>query len=252
MNYLIGTLIFLYGLLIGSFLNVLIYRLPRKIFFGSATSFCPNCKHKLTVKDLFPLFSYIFLGGRCRYCKEKISPRYPIIELGNATLWLLSFVLFKGDWGGIVLSCVFFSILLVITGIDLDIQEIPNGLVLAILLLGIIKFILSFFYGSVKWYEYLIGAVCVSLPFLIIALITGGGIGGGDIKLSVAVGLFLGWKLTLLGAFFGIVIGGIISIILMIKYKKSGTMPLAPSLALGFSISLLFGNQIIEGILNSL
>lgn len=248
MDYFFGVMFLLYGLIVGSFLNVLIYRLPRKIFFKSSTSYCPNCKHKLSWIDLFPLFSYIFLGGRCRYCKEKISPRYPIVELSNGILWLLSFILFKGDWATIILSCLFFSILLVVAGIDLDISEIPNGLVIAILVLGVVNFVLSFFFGSVKWYEYLIGAVCVSVPFLIIALITGGGIGGGDIKLAFAVGLFLGWKLMLLGTLFGIVIAGIISLILMIKYKKSGMIPLAPSITVGFIISALFGEMIINGV----
>lgn len=246
MNYLIGSLLFLYGLIFGSFLNVLIYRIPRKNFFKSVKSYCPNCKHELAWYDLVPLFSYIFLGGRCRYCKEKISIRYPIIELSNAVLWLLSFVVFRQSVQDVVLSCVLFSVLLVVSGIDFDISEIPNGLVIVILALGITRFVLSFFFGDVKWYEYLIGAVCISVPFLVIALITGGGIGGGDIKLSFAVGLFLGWKLTLLGAFFGIVVAGIIALIMMIKYKKSGTMPLGPSLSVGFIISALAGYPLIN------
>lgn len=248
MDYFIGCLFLLYGLVIGSFLNVLIYRLPKKNLFKNATSYCPNCKHKLSWIDLFPLLSYIFLGGRCRYCKEKISIRYPFVELLNGVLWLLSFVMFKGDWATIVLGCLFFSVLIVIAAIDLDISEIPNGLVLTILFFGVIRFILSFFFGSVKWYEYLIGAVCVAIPFLIIALVTGGGIGGGDIKLTFAVGLFLGWKLMLLGTLFGIIFAGLISIFLLIRYKKKGTIPLAPMLALGFAISFLFGEKIISGI----
>lgn len=245
MDYIIGTLIFLYGLIFGSFLNVLIYRIPRKNFFKSAKSYCPNCKHKLAWYDLIPVFSFLFLRGRCRYCKEKISVRYPIVELSNAVLWLLSFIVFRTSLQDTILSCALFSLLLVISGIDLDISEIPNGLVIAVLVLAIIRFILSFFFGSVVWYEYLIGAVCISVPFLIIALITGGGIGGGDIKLCFAVGLFLGWKLMLLGTFFGIVIAGIIALVMMIKFKKSGTMPLGPSLCVGFVISLLSGYPLL-------
>lgn len=246
MDYFIGALFLLYGLVVGSFLNVLVYRLPRKNLFKSSTSYCPNCKHKLSWIDLFPLFSFIFLRGRCRYCKEKISIRYPLVELLNGVLWLLSFVMFKGDWATIVLSCLFFSILIVIAGIDLDISEIPNGLVLAILILALVKFVLSFFFGPVKWYEYLIGAVCVSVPLFILALF--GGMGLGDVRLAFVAGLFLGWKLMLLGTFFGIVFGGIVAIVLMIKYKKKGAIPFAPSLSFGFIVSALFGEMIINAV----
>lgn len=245
-DYYIGAIIFIYGLIFGSFLNVLIYRIPRKNFFSSVSSYCPECKHKLAWYDLIPVFSYLFLRGRCRYCKEKISVRYPIVELSNAVLWVLSFVFFRNSISDIILSAVLFSLLIVIAGIDLDTQEIPNGLVIAVLVLGVIRFILSFFFGDMLWFEHLIGAACISIPFLIIALITGGGIGGGDIKLCFAVGLFLGWKLTLMGTFLGIILAGIIALVIMIKHKKSGTIPLAPSLCFGFATALLFGNMILE------
>lgn len=246
MEYLYGVLIFIYGLVIGSFLNVVIYRLPRKNFFKSATSYCPECKHKLEWYDMIPVFSYIFLGGRCRYCKERISFRYPLVELLNAILWLLSYIFFKNAIYDLVLFGILFSILIVVASIDLDIMEIPNGLVLLIILLGLIRFILSFFMGNVKWYEYLIGAVALSVPLLVITLITHGAIGLGDIKLSFAVGVLLGWKLVLIGGFFGIVIAGVIGLLLMVRQNKNKVMPLGPCLCVGWVIAVFCGNDLIN------
>lgn len=246
MEYLYGALIFIYGLVIGSFLNVVIYRVPRKIFFKSATSYCPECKHKLAWYDMIPLFSYIFLGGRCRYCKERISLRYPIVELLNAVLWLLAYIFFRNAIYDLILFAIMFSVLIVVSSIDIDIMEIPNGTVLLIIVLGLIRFILSFFMGDVKWYEYLLGMVALSFPLIIITLITHGAIGFGDIKLSFAVGLLLGWKLVLLGAFLGIVLAGIIGIIMMVRPNKNKVMPLGPCLCIGWVIAVFCGNDLIS------
>ncbi len=246
MEYLYGALIFIYGLVIGSFLNVVIYRVPRKSFFKSATSYCTECKHKLAWYDMIPVFSFIFLGGRCRYCKERISFRYPLVELLNAVLWLLAYIFFKNAIYDLVLFAILFSVLIVVAGIDLDIMEIPNGTVLFIIVLGIIRLILSFFMGNARWYEYLIGAVALSVPLLIITLITNGAIGLGDIKLSFAVGLLLGWKLVLIGGFFGIVIAGIIGLIMMTDREHNKVMPLGPSLCIGWTIAVFCGNELIK------
>ena len=130
-------------------------------------------------------------------------------------------------------------------------MEIPNGLVISILVLAAVRFALSFFgYGPCVWYEYLIGAVCVSVPFLIVALITGGGIGGGDIKLCFAVGLFLGWKLTLLGTLFGVVVAGVVSVILIVKFGKGrkSMIPLAPSLTVGYLLAAFVGSYLIKAL----
>lgn len=251
---IIAVLVFLYGIVIGSFLNVCIYRIPRKCFFLSKSSFCTSCKHPLAWYDLIPIFSYIFLGGRCRYCKERISPRYPLVELANGVVWLTSFLLFKGDlktffgWANFILPCIVGSILIVVAFIDLDTMEISNISCLIILLLGLIRFVLSFFFGSVKYYDYLIGAVCISLPFFLISLATGGGIGGGDIKLCFAVGLFYGWRVMLVGTMVGIILSAIVSIVLMVKYGKGRKtmIPLAPFLVVGFISASFFAEPLIS------
>lgn len=253
---IIAVLVFLYGVVIGSFLNVCIYRIPRKSFFSSRSSFCTCCKHPLRWYDLIPIFSYVFLGGRCRYCRERISPRYPLVELSNGVIWLVSFLLFRGDlatffgWANFILPCIVASILLVVAFIDLDTMEISNISCIVILIFGLLRFVLSFFFGEVKYYEYLIGAVCISLPFFIIALITGGGIGGGDIKLCFVAGLFYGWKVMVIGSFLGIVLSAIASIILMLKYGKGRKtmIPLAPFLVFGFISASFFAEPLFSAI----
>lgn len=252
MDVVIGVLYGIYGLLVGSFLNVCIYRIPRRIFWGSAHSYCPNCHTPLRWYELIPLFSYVFLGGRCRTCKERISLRYPLVEGGNMLLWILAYVTFGFGWYSVVL-CVLFSILLVASCIDLDIMELPNGLVLAIAVLGIAPFVASFFEGSglpgnLPWWGYLVGIVAASAPLFLVALLTRGGIGGGDIKLMAALGFFAGWRLVLLGTFFGIIAGGVMGAVLLVIFGKNRRtmMPLAPALSLGTVVALLWGDRIID------
>ena len=256
MDVVIGVLYGVYGLLVGSFLNVCIYRIPRHIFWVNAHSFCPNCRTKLRWYELIPLFSYLFLGGRCRTCHERISPRYPLVEGGNMLLWLLAYLVFGFGWYSIMV-CVLFSLLLVIACIDLDIMEIPNGLVLAVAVLGLAPFIASFFEGSglpsdLPWWGYLVGVAASSVPLFLLALLTRGGIGGGDIKLMAALGLFMGWQSVLLGTFFGFILGGTMGVVLILVFGRNrrAMMPLAPALALGSVISLLWGQRIIAAFLS--
>jgi leader peptidase (prepilin peptidase)/N-methyltransferase len=147
-----------------------------------------------------------------------------------------------------ILLVALFSLLLVMAMIDFDIKEIPNGIILAILFLGALSFIDS---NGVLWWEKLIGLIVMSGPFFIIGFITGG-LGGGDIKLLFAAGLFLGWKLIVLGGLLGVIIGGFLAVILLVMKHagRKSEMPLGPSLALGFIISSLWGNEIINWYIN--
>lgn len=256
MDIVIGILYAVYGLLVGSFLNVCIYRLPRHIFWSNAHSFCPNCHTELHWYELVPLFSYIFLGGRCRTCHERISIRYPLVEGGNMLLWLAAYLVFGFGWYSIAL-CVLFSMLLVVSCIDLDIMEIPNGLTLAIAVLGIAPFVASFFdesgipYYDLPWWGYLVGIVAASVPLLIIGLVTGGGFGMGDIKLMAALGLFCGWRVVLVGTFFGVIIGGVMASVMLLLFGKNrkAMMPFAPALALGTVVALLWGEPILQAVI---
>lgn len=250
MEWFFGIFIFLAGLLVGSFLNVCIYRIPRGNFFAEKNSYCPDCREKIKWYDLFPVVSYLILKGRCRYCKEKISARYPVVEALNGGLWALSYAVFGFNYMTLLVA-ITLSVLIVISFIDIDIMEIPNSLIIALLLPAAAMFILSFFkLGYERWWEHLIGMGSISALLLIITLITRGGIGAGDIRLIAVSGLFLGWKRIVLSAFIGIIIAAIIATILVLAYgrSKKATIPLAPSLALGIAIAALFGTQIIEEI----
>lgn len=232
------------GICIGSFLNVLIYRIPNHIDFTKGRSFCPGCGHSLKAADLVPVFSYLFLKGRCRYCGDKISFRYPLIELLGGLMAVLSVATAGLTWHGamvFVVSCL----LIVIAFIDIDTMEISNVLVLIILGLGIADF---FVCGRLTWLEALIGFGCVSIPMTAISFLIPGAFGGGDIKLCAACGVLLGWKCMLAAVFIAIITGGIYGIILLVSKKKGAKEHFAfgPFLALGITAALFFGNQLID------
>ncbi|HBN84106.1 MAG TPA: prepilin peptidase, partial [Clostridiales bacterium] len=176
------VLVLVFGLVIGSFLNVCIYRIPRKESVVTVPSHCTGCNVKLKPYDLIPVFSFLILKGRCRTCSEKISIRYPVIESLNALLYLICYWRF-GFAFHIIPKMILCSTLLVISAIDIDTQEIPNGSVLLIIILGLANIFMD---PSLTWKDGLIGFIAVSVPMLIIALISNGGMGGGDIKLMAA------------------------------------------------------------------
>lgn len=248
MDWFFGIAIGLIGLVFGSFLNVCIYRIPRGNFFSANQSFCPHCKSTLKWYDLVPVISYIALNGRCRVCKEKIPVRYPVVEALNGVLWVLLYIVYGISHITLILSA-FCSLLLIISFIDISIMEIPNRLILAVLVLAIIMFILSFFDLAFElWWEHLIGMVAISGLLLTIALLTKGGIGAGDVKLMFGAGLLLGIRRSVIAFFIGIIIAAIIGIALVAFYGKSrkAQMPLAPSLSIGIVAALLLGDKIIS------
>jgi leader peptidase (prepilin peptidase)/N-methyltransferase len=202
------ALAFILGAAIGSFLNVVIIRVPRHEPISGAhnRSHCMSCGHQLGTLDLVPVFSYMFLGGKCRYCKAKISPRYWIIELVTATAFALSIV-FLGLSVSLAFALVLAAALVVASGIDIDRMEIPYGCSLVITVLGIIATIMSVFTNDMPWYDHLIGAVAVSVPFAVLALF--GAMGGGDVQLMAASGLLLGWKNVIPAAAIGILLGAV-------------------------------------------
>lgn len=242
------------GLVVGSFLNVLIYRLPINQSIAFPASHCPKCNHQLKWYDNIPALSYLMLRGKCRYCKEAINPRYLVVELTNAALWLLAYQLF--DFSIMfALSCVFLSVLIVIIFIDLEHFIIPDSLVIVIFGLGIIS---MFFPYQMTIAEKLFG-LTVSMVLYLLSYILGKAlkkeaIGGGDIKLVLAIGLFLGIKLTILGLFLAALLGTIIEVPRLIKARKQNQgdfiIPFGPYLAFGFMLALFIGNQILSWYLN--
>lgn len=230
------------GLLIGSFLNVCIYRIPINKSVAHGRSFCTNCKNTIKPYDLIPVLSYLILGGKCRFCKEKISIRYPSIEFLTGILYAIVFLRF-GYTVQTIIMCALASILIVASMIDFDIMEIPNRLNILIVVLAIFSMVTQPL--SIK--EKIIGFFIVSVPTLLIAVLTKGGIGGGDIKLLASCGLLLGYKSILVATFIGVMIGGIVGMIKLIKHKqRKQEMPLGPYLSIGIMIAALYGDVIFS------
>lgn len=247
MTYLIYALIFIFGITIGSFLNVCIYRIPRGETVVTTPSHCMTCGHKLSWFELLPLFSYIFLRGRCRSCKSQISPQYPIIEAVNGLLYVLVFAVNGLNLISIIYA-LFTSALLVLTVIDWRTYEIPISINIFILVLGCLKVVLDFN----NFLDYLIGFFIVSGFLLVLYMITKGrAIGGGDIKLMAVAGLLLGWQLIVLAFLIGCVLG---SILHLIRMKVSGAermLAMGPYLSAGLFIAMLWGNSFINWYLSS-
>lgn len=232
----------IFGLMIGSFLNVCIFRIPKGETIVTIPSHCTSCNHKLSWYDLFPLFSYLFLGGKCRYCKAKISPQYPLIEFLNMVLWVSVYCLNGGLNPMTIVYCCFFSALLVLSVIDIREGIVPDRINLFIFVLGIIAVVLDLN----SWASHIIGAFVISVPLLIPLFIKG--MGGGDLKLFAAAGFFVGWKLNLVAFILACLIGAVYCIFIVIKNKATGktAVRFVPFIAAGFYIAVFWGESLIE------
>ena len=242
MDFILYLPIFLYGIVIGSFLNVCIYRIPLGESIAKERSHCMSCGYQLRWFDLVPLFSWLALGGKCRKCKAPISPQYPIIEAVNGVLYVLIFAV-NGMNLVSILYCLMASALLALSVIDFRTYEIPFGFNVFIGALGLIRL----FSNLDNWSEYVIGFFAVSVLLEIILLVSGGrAIGGGDVKLMAAAGLLLGWKLIILAFFIGCILGSVIHIIRMKVSHAEHVLAMGPYLSVGVLISALWGNQFIN------
>ncbi len=245
---LIYLTIFTYGILIGSFLNVCIYRIPRKENITTTRSHCMSCGYVLKWYDLIPLFSYLSIRGRRRKCGEKISPQYPLVEFINGLFYVWVFYI-HGVTAESVLFALLTSSLIVLSIIDFRTYEIPVGINIVILILGVLRVILDYKHVT----DYLLGLISVSGFLLLLYLITKGrGIGGGDIKLMAGVGLLLGVKLTILAFLLGCIIGSVIHVLRMKIKGADNILAFGPYLSAGIFITILYGNQIIQWYLDFL
>lgn len=239
-------LIIILGLVIGSFLNVCIYRIPREESIAFPPSHCTNCNHKLMVIDLIPVFSYLLLRRRCRYCSEKISVRYPLIEALNALLYLIVYLKF-----GLTLIalkyCILASILIVIGIIDYDTQFVFTSTTVFAAIIGIIFIVIQATSDKTEAVNLILGGV---IGFAIIGLIVvvTKGMGEGDIEIATVCGMFLGIKGIILGLFLAVIIGGIIGIIILaLKLKKAKEkIAFGPCIAVGCFISTIWGTEILK------
>ena len=236
------VMVFGFGIVIGSFLNVCIYRIPKKEDIVKINSHCMSCNYKLKWYDLVPIFSYLILGGRCRKCKTKLSIQYPLIEGLNGILYVLV-IWVNGVSIESLLYCLMFSALITLSVIDFRTYEIPFGINLFILTLGLIKLALDYR----NFLDYLIGFISVSgFLYLLFLLTRGRGIGGGDIKLMAVSGLMLGWKCNILALAIGCIVGSVIHIIRMKVSKQDHVLALGPYLSLGIMIAALWGEFFLQ------
>ena len=255
----------LLGLLIGSFLNVCIYRIPKGESVVMPPSHCMNCGNRLTAIDLVPVFSFLFLRGKCRHCGVKISPRYAIVELFTSLTFVLLFYKYHLSLVDFIASAYFISILIAIFFIDLDHMIIPDELVIAGLIGGVPLIVYNIFnavqiYGDRNWWTPLLGALVGFGVLLLVAFLgfviykTDEAMGGGDIKLFAPIGIFLGWKMTVVAFLLSVFIAAFISIILMllgIKDRKS-TIPFGPFIVIGTFLTYLYGWDILNWYIGTL
>lgn len=239
---------FCVGAILGSFLNVCAYRLPRHESILWPSSHCPSCRKAIAWYDNVPMLSYAILGGRCRACGAAISWRYPLIEFSNALGYAVIVWWFGVGWTAVVYA-VLFSSLLVITAIDIACYTIPNVITLPGIVLGVVCAATILPVGLVNSILGLLlgGGVLWVLAWASPYLFGKEGMGGGDIKLLAMIGAFLGWQPTLLavlvGAFMGSVVGvGLIALRVM---RRDQYLPFGPFLALGAVVALFFHQDLI-------
>ena len=248
MNFILYLPIFLYGIVIGSFLNVCIYRIPLGESIAKERSHCMSCGYQLRWYDLVPLFSWLALRGKCRKCKAPISPQYPMIEGANGLLYVLIFAVhgFNLVSG---LYCLMASALLALSVIDFRTYEIPFGFNVFIGILGLVRLVTDF--GN--WSDYVLGFLAISVVLLLLLVVSGGrAIGGGDVKLMAAAGLLVGWKLIILAFLIGCILGSVIHIIRMKVSQAERVLAMGPYLSAGILIAALWGNQFLNWYINLL
>ncbi len=241
--------VFMFGAVFGSFLNVCIYRLPERKSVVFPPSHCPQCNAEIPWYDNIPLLSYISLQGRCRSCKGSISIQYPLVELLTGLLTLFLLRKFGLTPTGVVLLLLCLA-LVVITFIDLEHQIIPDVISLSGILIG---FGCSFLLPWLGWKNSLLGILLGGGILLVVAygyhFLTGkDGMGGGDIKLLAMLGAFLGWRAIPFIIFAASLIGSIIGVSVMLAKRKDGKLaiPFGPFLALGALLYIFFGKTIIQ------
>jgi len=249
-------LTFIYGLLIGSFLNVVIYRIPREENIAWPGSHCPGCGHGLKWFDNIPLLSYLLLRGRCRYCKEEISLQYPLVEAINGIIYVLLYIFFYQVKLDFVFLALISSTLLAILVIDLKEQLIPDVLVVIVLISSIIHKALLHFLEGIPYplTDSLLGLIIAGGLFLLIVFVSRGGMGGGDVTLIGALGFVLGVRNIFLVIFLSFILGSLISVFLLATKLKSrkDPIPFGPFIVMSFFITLFSGDFILNWYLNLL
>ncbi|MED4973954.1 prepilin peptidase [Geobacillus kaustophilus NBRC 102445] len=241
---MMDLLLFLYSLLLASFFNVVGLRVPVGESIIRPRSHCPACGRTLSAMELIPVVSYVAQKGRCKGCGGRISPLYPLMELTTAAL-LTAAPMWIG-WGGrLVVAWTLISLFAIIVVSDLRYMLIPDRVLLVFAGLFLMERLVIPF---LPWVDMLLGAAVGFSLLWLIAVLSNGGMGGGDVKLFAVLGMVLGWKMVLLAFFLATLYGTIIGLIGMAlgRVRRGKPMPFAPAIALGSLTALFFGDQLVD------
>jgi leader peptidase (prepilin peptidase)/N-methyltransferase len=245
-----SVVVFLFGLVVGSFDNVAVYRIPEGKSLWKPRSFCPQCGATIAWYDNIPLLSYIMLRGRCRRCNQPISPRYPLVELSSGLLFLSVFAKLGFGWKAELLPYLFMvTVLIIVSAVDLQLQIIPNKVIyfavpVALAVMGMVA--LARGDGEIML-RALIGLAIGGVPLGLLALLIPKGMGMGDAKLAAFTGIFLGYH-QLTALFLAFLLGSLGGIALMMAGKKGrkSRIPFGPYLAAGALVALFWGPAIYD------
>jgi len=237
------------GLAVGSFLNVVIARVPEGRSLWRPGSACPGCGTSIAWYDNVPLVSFVALRGRCRACGMAIAWRYPVVEAATGALFAAAYGAF-GPTLDFVAAVVLLGALTAITAIDLERQIIPDVISLPGIVTGVLANLAT---GRVSWVDALLGIVVGAAPFFVIILLRPDGMGGGDLKLGAMLGAFLGWKVFLAALFLAVVPGGILAAILIVTRirGRKDPIPFGPFLAAGGAAGLFWGERVVRWYLDA-
>ncbi|WP_253701543.1 A24 family peptidase [Bacillus sp. FJAT-27445] len=247
-NYIILIFIFLYGITLGSFFNVVGLRVPEGQSIVKPRSACPNCRQQLRPWDLVPVFSYVFLRGKCRGCRTRISPIYPITELLTGILFAMAPAVLGWSWE-LVVAWTLISLFMIIFVSDIHYMIIPDKILLVFAGIFLVERVL---WPLSPWWDSLLGAAVGFILLLLIALVSKGGMGGGDIKLFAVIGFAVGTKLVLLSFLLATLFGAVFGVLaLMLKLvKRRQPIPFGPFIALGTLVAYFYGSELIDLYLN--
>jgi leader peptidase (prepilin peptidase) / N-methyltransferase len=238
------VIVFLFGLAVGSFVNVVIARVPLRRSLWHPPSSCPGCGVAIAWHDNVPVVSFVLLRGRCRACGMRIAWRYPLVEIVTAVLWVTAYATL--GWSmEFAIAIVFLTALVAVTGIDLAHQIIPDRITLPGIVAGLVANLAA---GRVAMLDAIAGIAIGGGVFLVIIVASGGGMGGGDMKLGAMFGAFLGWKATIVALFVAVVLGGVVAGALLLsgRVRRKDPIPFGPFLAAGGAASLLWGDNVIR------